>query len=90
MRKVLVTTLHRGVFFGTLDSQDGDKATLIEARNIVYWSAATKGFLGLAATGPAPGSRVGPAVPRLELAGVTSVTDCTPAAIAAMEAGPWS
>jgi len=91
--KVLVTTDKRGVFYGEIEDieaiAEGDPITLKNARNIVYWSAATRGFLGIAATGPADGSRVGPAVPSLTLMGITSVAVCTEIAAAAIEAGPW-
>ena len=88
-RRVIVTTSHRGVFFGTLAADGGDSVTLQDARNILRWGPDTRGFLGLAATGPSPDSRVGPAVPELSLRGITSVTRCTDIAVAAIEAGPW-
>jgi len=90
MKKVLVTTKHRGVFFGESDGEIGETMTLKSARLILYWSQATRGFLGLAATGPAPGSRVSAAVPTLTIVGVTSVAECSEEAAAAIEAGPWS
>jgi hypothetical protein len=88
--KVVVTTIHRGVFFGELVSEDGDVAKLTEARNCVYWPTETKGFLGLAATGPTRGAKVGPACPSITLRGVTSISECTPEAAKAWEAGPWA
>lgn len=89
MRKVLVTTKHRGVFFGELIEENGEVVDLANARNVVYWAAETRGFLGLAANGPAPGSRVGPAVKKLRVNAVTSIAECSDEAAAAMEAGPW-
>ena len=89
-RKVVVTTSHRGVFFGTLADDRGEVVVLEDARSCVHWSMETRGFLGLAAHGPKSGSRVGPAVPRIELRGVTSVSDCSAEAVAAWEAGPWN
>ena len=50
-RAVLVTTEHRGVFFGYATDPDGDTITLRACRNAIYWSADVRGFLGLAATG---------------------------------------
>lgn len=91
--KVVVTTdmNRRGVFFGVLKSHDGNgRVVLSEARNCVYWSASTHGFIGLAAKGPQNGSRVSPSVPELELDGVTSISTCTESAAAAWEAEPWS
>ena len=89
-QKVLVTTIHRGVFFGTLVEDAGDVVTLDQARCCLYWDQATKGFLGLTASGPNTNCRVGPAAPKLTLRGITSVAVCTPEAIAAWEAAPWS
>ena len=88
--KVVVTTDKRGVFFGTISEDRGDTVVLTEARNCVYWSKETRGFLGLAADGPASGSKIGPAVPRITLYGVTSVSVCTDKAAAAWESGKWS
>ena len=88
--KVLVTTKHRGVFFGTLVEDNDDRVTLKDARNCVSWNVETRGFLGLAATGPKPGCRIGPAVPSLTLSGVTSVARCTDEAALLWESGPWS
>ncbi len=89
-QKVVVTTKHRGVFFGTLAKHEGTEVHLIDGRVCVYWSKETKGFIGLASTGPLGGSRVSPPAPKLELVDVTAVVTCTNEAIAAWEAGPWS
>lgn len=89
--KILVTTEFRGVFFGTLTSWDVDRriATLDDARNVVYWSADCKGFLGLASTGPTASCRIGQPVSGLELHKVTSRTPVTAAAVEKFEASPW-
>ena len=87
--KVVVTTDKRGVFFGILAARDGSTVELGDARNCVYWSAETRGFLGLCAHGPQPGSRVGPAAPLVELRGVTSVSVASDEAVKAWEAAPW-
>lgn len=93
-RIVLVTTDkdRRGVFCGELDSYDADKqcAVLTNARMCIYWSAETRGVLGLASIGPQHGSRVSPAVRRIELNGVTSVSDVSPEASREWEKEPWS
>lgn len=86
---VVVTTKHRGVFFGRLETDDGEKVKLAEACNCLKWGAETKGFLGLAAKGPTANSRVGPAVPELVLYGVTSVSLCTDKAREVWESKPW-
>lgn len=89
-KHVVVTTEHRGVFFGVLESKQDREVTITDAMVCVYWSASTRGFLGLAVTGPQGGSRVSKAAPRLSLSGVTSITECTPEAIKQWEATPWS
>ena len=89
---VLVTTEHRGVFFGYMNGNgpDGQKITIKRARCCVYWSADVRGFMGLAATGPNKNCRIGPAVPSLFLEKVTAVIECTPESAKAWEAGPWN
>lgn len=88
---VVVTTSHRGVFFGCLD---GDRnATILDltdAQMCVYWSPDVRGVLGLAATGPTSRCRIGPPVPRLTLQDVTAVFDATDEAVKAWQARPWS
>ena len=88
-RPVLVTTSHRGVFFGYADDTGGDKIKLHGARNILYWPAGNKGFLGLAAFGPKTGSRVGPPAD-IELRDITCVAECTEESVQAWENEPWS
>lgn len=88
---VLVTTIHRGVFFGYATQPVKDKSITIEdGRNCIYWSADVKGFLGLAANGPSSSCRVGPKVPKLTLTDVTSVSETTPEAAQKFESQPWS
>ena len=88
-RPVLVTTTHRGVFFGFATDTDGSTIKLTQAHNCVYWSRDVKGFLGLAANGPSEGCRVGPAAD-IELRDITSVSEVTPEAVAKWESTPWS
>jgi len=83
-RFVLVTTEFRGVFAGYLEEENGATLTLTQARNAILWGT-KRGFLELADTGPTSASRIGAPAPRLKLHKVTSVTDCTPAAIEAWE-----
>jgi hypothetical protein len=87
-RAVLVTTSHRGVFFGYSSKTDGDTIKLRDGRNVVYWSAACKGFMGLAANGPVVDCRIGPSA-QIELRNITSVTEVTDGAAKAFEAAPW-
>ncbi len=87
-RPVLVTTEYRGVFFGYATDTSGDTIKLSRARNIPYWDASTKGFLGLAENGPGKACRVGPAAD-IELRKITCVAECAPTAVEAWEAAPW-
>jgi hypothetical protein len=88
-RAVVVTTSHRGVFFGYTDDTSGAIISLRAARNCLYWAMDQKGFVGLATFGPTKGARIGPAAD-LELRDITSVAACTPEAVAAWEKAPWS
>ncbi len=86
-KPVIITTSHRGVFFGDLEkgTEESRTVTLANARNAIYW-ATSKGFLELAQVGPNPRSKIGSVAPRIVLHDVTSVTDCTEAAAAAWRA----
>jgi hypothetical protein len=87
-QSVLVTTAHRGVFWGRLVRRklesDGLTVVLEGARCGIRWST-TGGFLELAEKGPNTHSKIGSVAPRLELRQVTSISDCTPEATAAWE-----
>ena len=88
-RAVLVTTAHRGVFFGYASKTDGPTIKLRAARNCIYWTAAEKGFLGLASGGPGSGCKIGPAAD-IELRDITCVAEVTDAAAKHWEEAPWS
>ena len=88
-KAVLVTTSHKGVFFGYAKDTSGKTIKLRAARNCIYWPSDQKGFLGLASTGPVAGARIGPAAD-LELRDITAVVDCTAVAVKAWEKAPWS
>lgn len=88
-RAVVVTTQHRGVFFGYADNTDGEIIKLRAARNCLSWSSDVKGFMGLAATGPNKNCRIGPAAD-IAVRDITSVIECTAEATQAWEAAPWS
>jgi hypothetical protein len=88
-RPVLVTTAHRGVFFGYATKTDGETIALKRSRLCVYWSADVKGFMGLAANGPSVSCRIGPAAD-ITLRNITAVLDVTPAAVTKWESGPWA
>lgn len=86
-KAVVVTTAHRGVFFGYATDTSGDIIHLKRARNCIYWRG-IKGFLALAESGPTKECRVGPAAD-IELRSITCVAECTPEAISAWEKGLW-
>jgi len=88
-RAVVVTTKHRGVFFGYATNTAGDPITLKRARLCLYWSADVRGFMGLAANGPSALCRVGTAVNEIELREITSVIAVTDEAAAKWESAPW-
>lgn len=87
-RPVLVTTAHRGVFYGHATDTEGDTIKLRAARLCVYWSADVKGFMGLAANGPSSGCRIGPPAD-ITLRNITSVCEVSPAAVDRWENAPW-
>ena len=88
-RPVVVTTAHRGVFFGYAEKTDGETITLKDSRLCVYWSADVKGFMGLAANGPTKGCRIGPPAD-ITLRNITAVLEVTSAAEQAWKDGAWS
>ena len=88
-RTVLVTTEHRGVFFGYATETSGETIALKNARNCIYWSSDVKGFLGLASTGPSAACKIGPRAD-VTLRAITCVAECTPAAVEAWEKAPWT
>jgi hypothetical protein len=82
-RPVLVTTSHRGVFFGYATDTSGDRIHLRACKMAIYW-ATKKGLFELAHTGPNANSRV--SLPAdIEVRGVTSVMEVTLEAVAKWE-----
>lgn len=86
---VLVTTAHRGVFFGYATKVDGETIKLKRARLCVYWSSELHGFMGLASNGPSSSCKIGP-VADIELRNITAVATVTPEAVAKWESAPWA
>lgn len=78
-RPVVITTAHRGVFFGYATDTDGETIKLVRSRLCVYWSADVRGFMGLAANGPTRGCRIGPPAD-ITLRNITGVLEVTPEA----------
>lgn len=91
MKPVLITTEHRGVFFGYMDSGDDLPASvkLKNSRNVVYWDATRHGFLGLASMGPSDKCRIGPAAPPATFFAISCVVDVSEDAVKKFEAAPW-
>ncbi len=87
-RPVVVTTAHRGVFFGYATETTGPTIQLKRSRLCVYWSPDLRGFMGLAAKGPSASCKIGPAAD-IELRDITAVLEVTPEAVAAWEKAPW-
>jgi hypothetical protein len=88
-RAVIVTTAHRGVFFGYAVKTDGETISLKKARLCVYWSADIRGFMGLAERGPNSSCKIGPAAD-ITLRAITAVVEVSPEAVKAWESAPWS
>lgn len=91
-RPVLVTTAHRGVFFGYLRGEPAKEKVVIDrARNVTYWDVGTRSFLGLAAHGPTAKCRIsGASGEQTTLFDITGVFSCTPEAVEKFEQGPWA
>lgn len=88
-RAVLVTTEHRGVFFGYATKTDGDVIDLKRGRNCAYWSASMRGFVGLATIGPDAQCKVGPEAD-MQLRNITSVLSVSPEAELKWKAAKWA
>lgn len=88
-RAVLVTTAHKGVFFGWSSVTEGSTIKLRAGRCCVYWSSDLHGFMGLAATGPNGNCKIGPAAD-IEVRDITAVVEVSPAAAAKWESAKWN
>jgi hypothetical protein len=89
-KALLVTTAHKGVFFGYGNPSDGATIELTKARMCVYWDSALRGVMGLAATGPNGNCKIGPAVDKITIRDVTMVAECSENAVTNWEKGLWS
>ena len=80
-RAVVITTEHRGVFFGTMTAHDIDarRATLKGAVMAIHWNT-TGGLFELASAGPNAGSRLSVVAPSMEVEKITAIMDVTEAA----------
>ena len=87
---VIVTTKHRGVFFGELESYDDDRKTAIihNVRCAVQWRN-IRGFIDLAVNGPGADCRISPAAPKMTVTDYTGIIECSEEASSAWAKGPW-
>ncbi len=90
VQPLLVTTLHRGVFFGYGVKTAESTIELENARMCTFWSADMHGVLGLASHGPSETCRIGYAAKKILLKEVTMVAEVTPEAEANWNKEPWS
>lgn len=88
-RPVIVTTAHRGVFFGYAADTMGEQIELKRSRLCLRWSADLEGFMGLAAKGPSKDCRIGPRAD-ITLRNITAVLEVTPEAVEKWEAAAFS
>lgn len=86
---LVVTTSHKGVFFGYAKPTTNSTVRLEKARMCVYWSADIKGVVGLASYGPSKSCKIGPAAPAITLHGVTAIMEVSPEAEAKWNQQPW-
>lgn len=89
-KALLVTTVHKGVFFGYGIPTNEKTIRLTNAQMCVYWSSDVRGVLGLASTGPSKTCRIGPSVPALTLQDITSVVEVSPEAEDKWKLRPWN
>lgn len=87
---LVVTTAHRGVFFGYGSPSDKKTIRITKAQMCVSWSSDVRGVVGLAATGPTRDCKVGPAAPAMTLQDVTGVMEVSEQAEKAWLAQPWN
>lgn len=92
-KPVIVTTKHRGVFFGYVSQKQDCGVEIIRIENVrmvVSWTADVRGILGLAAVGPSNSCRVGLRAPAVTLRDVTAVVEVSEEAAEKFEVAPWS
>lgn len=86
---LIVTTEYKGVFFGYGIPNGKNSIRLENAQMCVYWSSDVKGVVGLAASGPTKGCRIGPPAPAITLLKVTSVMEVSLEAEVKWKEQPW-
>lgn len=88
-RAYVILTENKEIFFGYANDVSGDRIFLRNARQAIYYSAESKGLLGLGVNGPGKGSRIGPAA-NIECRRIVNVIECSSAAIEAWEKAKWA
>ena len=86
---LLVTTSHKGVFFGYGFKSTAKDIELIDARMCVSWSADMHGVLGLASKGPSASCRISDKVSSIILKDVTAQIPVSADAIKRWEESEW-
>ena len=86
---LVVTTAHRGVFFGYGKVTENKTIRLEKAQMCVYWSSDVRGVVGLASSGPSGSCKIGPPAPAITLHDVTSVMEATKEAEDKWKGQPW-
>lgn len=87
---LVVTTVHRGVFFGYGKPTTNKTIRLTNVQMCVYWSPDVKGVLGLAAKGPSGTCKIGPSVPAMTLQDVTGIMEASKESETAWTKQPWN
>ena len=87
MKKVIIRAEKAGVFFGEIESRNGQEVKLLNARRLWYWEgAASLSQLAVDGTKKPNECKFTVVVPEIEIMGVIEVIPCTDAAIANIEA----
>jgi hypothetical protein len=86
---VVVLTQGNAIYCGWTTEPQAEVMQLRAARQAVYYSADTKGVLGLAANGPGKDSRIGPPADIPALRNISQVILCSPSAIRVWEEAKW-
>lgn len=90
MKPLVVTTAHKGVFYGYGTPTTDKTIRLTSAQMCVYWSADVHGITGLAANGPSKSCRIGPPAPAILLHDITSIMEASSEASKKWEEAPWN
>jgi hypothetical protein len=89
-KPLVVTTAHKGVFFGYGKPTENKTIRLEQAQMCVYWSSDIHGVVGLASSGPSDSCKIGPPAPAITLHDVTSVMEASKEAESAWKGQPWN